>query len=394
MRITKKFLQLTRFTYPHGTELGLLKNLPRGYQEDGLGNYYLVIGDKPTTMFTCHLDTADKTQKRVNHVFEGNMIKTDGNSILGADDKAGMTVISYMISKGIPGLYYFFIGEEVGCVGSARLARQWKETEFSEHITKCVSFDRRGTNSIITYQMFGRCCSETFAKELANRMNMTRNKMTMSPDSTGILTDSAKFMDLIPECTNISVGYYNEHTMKESQDIEFLKRLCKTVCEIDWETLPIERDPKNYDDGWDNDDSWGFWGGGGIGYGGRSSHSSHKSKKYISSDPNWCVDFFTHVYLNGEEKKVYLHKKQIELEKKMIHDWLSNQIDSFDFVEIIWNGHSLYSESASGKVEYVGSRSDLIEHLPDLKSVPMEAISETIKMVEDDDYGFDFEDMY
>ena len=385
MRITKKFLQLTRFTYPHGTELGLLKNLPNGYKEDGLGNYYLLIGDKPSTMFTCHLDTADRTQKRVNHVFDGDMIRTDGTSILGADDKAGMTVISYMILKEIPGLYYFFIGEEVGCIGSGRLSKQWKNTEFSKHITKCVSFDRRGTDSIITHQMFGRCCSQTFALELSKRMNDTSNGMKMIPDSTGILTDSAKFMDLIPECTNISVGYYNEHSHTESQNIEFLKRLCKTVVSMDWETLPIERDQNSYD-GYDDDDDWGFWGGG---------VSQSNSKEYVSDNPNWSADYFTHVYLNGKEKKVYIHKKQIEIEKEMIHRWLSNQIDSFDFVEVIWNGHSLYSESASGRIEYVGSRSDLIEHLPDLKTIPKDSISEKIKLVEKKvDYGFDFDDMY
>ena len=387
MRITKKFLQLTRFTYPHGTELGLLKNLPNGYKEDGLGNYYLLIGDKPSTMFTCHLDTADRAQKRVNHVFDGDMIRTDGTSILGADDKAGMTVISYMILKEIPGLYYFFIGEEVGCIGSGRLSKQWKNTEFSKHITKCVSFDRRGTDSIITHQMFGRCCSQTFALELSKRMNDTDNGMKMIPDSTGILTDSAKFMNLIPECTNISVGYYNEHSHTESQNIEFLKRLCKTVVSMDWETLPIERDQNSYD-GHDDDDynDWGFWGGG---------VSQSNSKEYVSDNPNWSADYFTHVYLNGKEKKVYIHKKQIEIEKEMIHRWLSSQIDSFDFVEVIWNGHSLYSESASGRIEYVGSRSDLIEHLPDLKTIPKDSISEKIKLVEKKvDYGFDFDDMY
>ena len=39
-------------------------------------------------------------------------------TILGADDKAGMVILLYMIEKKIPGLYYFFIGEEVGCIGS------------------------------------------------------------------------------------------------------------------------------------------------------------------------------------------------------------------------------------------------------------------------------------
>ena len=31
-------------------------------------------------------------------------------------------------------------------------------------IMKCVSFDRRGTNSVITEQIFGRCCSDEFAE--------------------------------------------------------------------------------------------------------------------------------------------------------------------------------------------------------------------------------------
>ena len=46
MRITKKFLQLTRFTYPHGTESGLIKNLPQNVQEDEYGNFFLLIGEE------------------------------------------------------------------------------------------------------------------------------------------------------------------------------------------------------------------------------------------------------------------------------------------------------------------------------------------------------------
>ncbi len=33
----------------------------------------------------------------------------------------------------------------------------------------------------------------------------------MVPEDTGVLTDSAQFMGIVPECTNISVGYYDEH---------------------------------------------------------------------------------------------------------------------------------------------------------------------------------------
>ena len=251
MRIVRKFKQLTRFTYPYGTEKKLLSYLPKGYKEDGLGNYYLEIGDKPSTMFTCHLDTASGTHQRVNHVQDGNYIKTDGTSILGADDKAGMTVILYMIENKIPGLYYFFIGEERGCIGSGRLSEKWYQYDFSNYIKKIVSFDRRGTDSVINEQLFSVCCSDEFAIELSTQLNMANSEFRFSPDPTGIYTDSAKFTDLVPECTNISVGYYNEHTTHETQDIDFLRKLCRAVCQVDWENLPVVRDPMEYDFNYD-----------------------------------------------------------------------------------------------------------------------------------------------
>jgi hypothetical protein len=64
-----------------------------------------------------HLDTVSREHTKVNHVINGNMISTDGTTTLGADDKAGVSVLIWMMKHNIPGLYYFFIGE-VGCIGS------------------------------------------------------------------------------------------------------------------------------------------------------------------------------------------------------------------------------------------------------------------------------------
>ena len=366
MRITKKFLTLTKFTYPHGKEHQLIPQLPEGYQEDGMGNYYIQIGETPSTMFTCHLDTADKNQTKVKHVFDGNIIRTDGSSILGADDKAGMTVILYMIKKQVPGLYYFFIGEEVGCVGSRKLAAAWTKTEFSKYITKVVSFDRRGTDSIITHQMFGRCCSDEFGQELANRMNATGNKMKMELDDTGILTDSAKFVKLVPECTNISVGYQNEHTGRECQDIEFLRRLCNTVVKVDWETLPVKRDALEEDD-YDN-----YYGG--FGY---ESMSKYNYGNY-EENSEWKEENYTHVLLDGKTKRVYIATSRIDEEKAEIYKWLGTQVEYYDVQSIVWNGHSLYFESKSGKLEFVGNRIDLMEMVEELKAIPKNKISEVL----------------
>jgi hypothetical protein len=237
MDIRRKFLKLTKQTYPYGFENQLVHHIPPGYFKDKHGNYYYKIGNSKTA-FTCHLDTACKEQVAVNHKIDKNIISTDGKSILGADDKAGMTVLLYMIEKRVPGIYCFFIGEEVGCIGSGKACEDsvWK------YYDRMISFDRRGTKSVITYQSSKRCCSDEFAKDLSNQLNNWG--MSMEPDNTGVYTDSAEFVHVIPECTNISVGYYKEHTHSENQDIDHLIKLAIAVTKIDWESLPVKRDPK------------------------------------------------------------------------------------------------------------------------------------------------------
>jgi hypothetical protein len=207
----------------------------------------------------------------VVHVFDDDFIKTDGNTNLGADDKAGTTILMNMISENVPGLYYFFVGEESGCIGSSALSKVWDKGNFPV-INRCISFDRRGYDSIITSQG-GVTASDTFATELANRLN--EYGFWYKPDPTGIYTDSAEFTYVIPECTNISVGYFSEHTKTERQDIEFLEYLAVVAAKgIDWDSLPTV---KEKDKAYNGKKSYGTYGrnyGGTYGrnYGGYSGY--------------------------------------------------------------------------------------------------------------------------
>lgn len=237
MNIKETFLSLTSKTYPYGHETKLRGFLPKGTLRDKHGNYYYTIG-KSRTIFASHLDTANKEYAPVVHVIEGDMIKTDGKTILGADDKAGVTVLLYLISKQIPGTYYFFIGEEVGCIGSKAASVGGNFTDFD----RIISFDRRDVCSVITHQSYRRSCSDEFATALSNEYIMLG--LNLLPDDTGVYTDSAEFVDYISECTNISVGYYAEHTNSERQNIDFLEKLCEASAQIDWNTLPTVRDMK------------------------------------------------------------------------------------------------------------------------------------------------------
>ena len=240
--ILNTFLFLTQSTYPHGYEDIILKKmisenlLPDSTQKDTHGNYFLKIGES-RTIFASHLDTVSKDHTNVIHKIEGSLIKTDGKTILGADDKAGVTIMLWMIKHNIPGLYYFFIGEEVGCIGSGLLA---KYGDLKGKFDRIISFDRRGLNSVITHQSSVRTCSDEFAKNISKELN--KNGMSYKLDDTGVYTDSAEFVDIIPECTNLSVGYYSEHTTTESQDIKHLENLAKACIRINWEELVTKRD--------------------------------------------------------------------------------------------------------------------------------------------------------
>ncbi len=257
--VKSTFLSLTTKTYPYGHDEEVLEFLPKDLKKDEVGNFYKIIGNaNPTVMFTCHLDTADREQKatrlfqangRVNEEgYQFRLVKTgsgdehiytDGSTILGADDKAGATVMLYMMAHNVPGLYYFFIGEERGGIGSNALSAIYDRVDYLKDIKQCVSFDRRRTTSVITHQLGRQCCTNEYGQALCDELN--KSGLSLSLDPTGVYTDSASFIDDIPECTNISVGYYNEHRGTEIQNISYLKRLAEAAVKVNWNSLPIRR---------------------------------------------------------------------------------------------------------------------------------------------------------
>jgi len=259
--IKNTFLKLTKYTVPYNTEPILENLLPKKIKKDEFGNYYYRIG-KSKTMFTAHLDDVSWDNEIVNHKTVNDFIRTDGSTILGADDKAGVTILLYMIYKRVPGTYYFFIGEEHGMVGSKgiiRLKKKW----FSDNFKRCISFDRKGYGSIISSQLGQICCSNEFIDSLIKEYG--KYNLLHRNDPTGVFTDSAAFIGIIPECTNISVGYFNEHSNNERQNIVYLDLLSKASSKIKWDNLPspgITKNPQNYNNNNNNDyyDEYGEYG--------------------------------------------------------------------------------------------------------------------------------------
>jgi len=101
----------------------------------------------------------------------------------------------------------------------------------------CLALDRRGTQDVIVTQSWGLCASDEFAEGLSTQLGMDH----MAAD--GIFTDSANYTDLIPECSNLSIGYEHEHSTKEMLDLNYLEAVIKKLIAVDWNKIPIARVP-------------------------------------------------------------------------------------------------------------------------------------------------------
>lgn len=208
---------------------------------DKVGNLHVDarLDDTNRTLFVAHVDT-------VHRETGANKIrKTQGKwyadgACLGADDGAGCAILMHMLHAQIPAYYIFTQGEEKGGIGAKYLADH--SPELLACFDRAIAFDRRGIDSVITHQGWGRCCSDEFAAVLSGELCADGVLMYLG-DDTGVYTDTAEFVDIIPECTNISVGYDNEHSDRETLDIFHFTALAAAVVKIKWDALPVERDP-------------------------------------------------------------------------------------------------------------------------------------------------------
>lgn len=212
--------------------------LPLGVEADGFGNLWLGLGRSPI-LWSSHVDSCHRTGGTQDIVIEHGIARLADSSpsnCLGADCAAGIWLMREMILAGIEGTYVFHRGEERGGLGSAYAARH--EAGRLAGLEAAVAFDRRGRHSIITHQRGSRSCSDDFAMSLAHALALGH-----VPDPTGTFTDTANYVDLIRECSNVSVGYDNEHSTAETLDIGYLLALREALLGADFGELAFRRQP-------------------------------------------------------------------------------------------------------------------------------------------------------
>lgn len=190
-------------------------------------------GEKNLTGFCAHLDDVS-SGPGIKELFQNNhWVHTNGASVLGADDKAGVTVLLHMIKAGVSGEYFLFFGEERGMIGSRKAAN----LGWGEGLEALVAFDRRGEDEVISSQMGRVCAHPIYTRDLAAALNAQGQGLNYRSGGIGSFTDSAAFMSRVPQCTNLAVGYQFAHSDEERQNVEHLRKLIDACITLNWQKI-------------------------------------------------------------------------------------------------------------------------------------------------------------
>lgn len=204
-------------------------------------------GRVPDVLFCAHTDTVDGnvTPKAKNLCYDSVfgtifLAKDSPGSCLGADDGVGVWIMLRMMAAGVPGTYLFHRGEECGGLGAKAIAHG--EKGWLGQFKVAVEFDRGGTTDIVTHQRGQtECASEKFAAALADRL--VPHGIHLKASKHGVYTDVYEYRTIISECVNLSVGYRSQHGTNEELNYAYALTLANAACELDWYSLPEDRDP-------------------------------------------------------------------------------------------------------------------------------------------------------
>ena len=179
------------------------------------GNIYITKGTSET--YPCIVAHLDQVQE--HHPTDFVAIETRGLIFgyspkerkfcgLGADDKNGIWLALKCLQRFDEIKVAFFVGEEVGCIGSSK-----GKMDFFEDCRFVIQPDRKGSQDLVTSISGLFLCSDEFIKDIQPHMFGYK-------ETDGLMTDIEQLKEngLNVSCINLSCGYYEPHTDNEYTD--------------------------------------------------------------------------------------------------------------------------------------------------------------------------------
>jgi hypothetical protein len=181
---------------------------------------------KPCPLICVHLDTVSPKPPKMLKC-SNSIVTAPEAACLGADDRAGVYIALQMLKRQTKTQfeYGFFMGEERGAIGSNEYGRF-----YPEH-TAYIGLDRASRNNKQNMALYG-------------YDNDKLSKLFPYPESIGSVSDCSVLSSYTDAaCVNLSVGYQNEHTAKESLNLLQMLETLNVMLNID---IPDKPYPSEY----------------------------------------------------------------------------------------------------------------------------------------------------
>jgi hypothetical protein len=210
-----------------------LDSLKIPYTKDKTGNIFNIDNEnKP--LLSAHMDTVQKESDCILapfiRIYDYEMASDKeiiskrilrGLGVVGGDDKCGIYIILEILSKHKDINFIFSVGEEVGCTGIKAFAAIEENRKKLEKCSYGLVLDRRYSDNIICFKnSYG---TQEFEDALFDQLKQFKFK----PEA-GAVSDANTLKEFM-SCANLSVGYYEPHSIKEFVVLSQLKNTLNAV---------------------------------------------------------------------------------------------------------------------------------------------------------------------
>lgn len=196
------------------------------YIKDEKGNILAAKGEADTYPCVCaHMDEVhDKREEDYKIHQDGDVLygfspKAGGQQGIGADDKNGIWVALRVLEKAPVLKAAFFVGEEVGCIGSS-----FVDLGFFENCRFVIQCDRKNGSDFIMQAGGVPLCTQEF-------MDAMKAHEYGYKKEYGLMTDVMELRRRGLKCCacNLSCGYYHPHMSSEITRMSELRNCLKMV---------------------------------------------------------------------------------------------------------------------------------------------------------------------
>lgn len=196
----------------------LYNYLKKKYDKVIIRDKFIIAIGNISIGLVAHLDTVH-TRPPVNFFYDQEQQVLWSPEGLGADDRAGIYAIIQIIEAGYRPHIILCKDEEIGGKGANAVVQMFPQYPF-ENLKCLIELDRSGKQDCVFYD----CDNEDFIKYI---------------EQFGFKEDIGSFSDISiiapaweVAAVNLSIGYYNEHSLGEYLKLEHLMRTIGKVKEI------------------------------------------------------------------------------------------------------------------------------------------------------------------